>query len=391
MKINLTTKKNSVSCSTLSTGFQILDAWYGFMQSCDSKNYLSQFEITFNAPYLCEDLNILCDYMPNEHSEKELAKYDLIFFCNGGEPLQVATKTMGNLIHRKNVYLITNSYLAESHPLHHKVIWFPHNVQNCRDYWTRHFYPQYYENMENRLIYRKTELVGINGSVRTNRYYFFQLLKQQVPNVLQLSNIGTTIRKLNDAQWESAEDTQFKEWVNVQFQDNSIPEPDQYYDNSPKIGIDGKFGSVPPGYFIMSEYFEYSCVIFPESNWQNNELAITEKALKCFYAGSLPFPIGGSNINQYYNDIGFYTAWNLLPDNLKQFDQMSDHAARYQQAVDAVDWLNSNRSVFKSDRALSMINQNRSNFLTCECDIISVKKLDNIMQPFLNIDISGKI
>jgi hypothetical protein len=383
MKINLTIKKHGV-------GFQIFDAWYGLLQSL-MPNYESPVEIHVNAPHLSEDFNILCDYMPNDYSEQQLAKYDLIFFCNGGEPLTVSTKTMGNLIDRENVYLITNTYLTESHPLKHKAIWFPHNIQTCRDYWTRHFYPQYYENIKNRSIDRKAGLVAINGAVRTNRHYFFKLLEQQIPNILRLSNIGTTIHKLNDARWESVEDTQFREWVNDCYQDNSIPEPDHYYDLCPKIGIDGKFGKIAPGYFIMSEYFEYACVIFPESTWQNNELAITEKALKCFYTGSLPFPIGGANVNQLYNDIGFYTAWNLLPDNLKQFDQITDHVTRYQQAVVAVDWLNSNYAVFKSDQARSLINQNQYNFLICACDNISIKQLHDLIKTKLNIDFNSKI
>jgi hypothetical protein len=208
---------------------------------------------------------------------------------------------------------------------------------------------------------------------------------------LQLSQFGTTVHKLNDVLWESTEDTQFRNWVNEKYQDISTPQPDHYSVSSTTIGIDGKFGQVSPGFFIMPEYFEYSCVIFPESTWQNNELAITEKAVKCFYAGSLPFPIGGSNINQLYNDLGFYTAWNLLPDALKQFDQITDHAVRYQQAIIAIDWLNSNRSVFTDDQFESMINQNRFNFLTCKCDNTSVKKLHNIVQTLLNIDISSKI
>ena len=179
--------------------------------------------------------------------------------------------------------------------------------------------------------------------------------------------------------------------VNDCYQDNSIPEPDHYYDLCPTIGIDGKFGKIAPGYFIMPEYFEYACVIFPESTWQNNELAITEKALKCFYTGSLPFPIGGANVNQLYNDIGFYTAWNLLPDNLKQFDQITDHVTRYQQAVVAVDWLNSNYAVFKSDQARSLINQNQYNFLICACDNISIKQLHDLIKTKLNIDFNSKI
>ena len=384
MKINITVKTDSV-------GMQIFDTLYAFLQSLNSDNYRAPIEITVNAPYQFNDLNILYDNLPINCLEYDLAKYDFVFFCNNVESLQVATKTMCDYIDQNNVYLLTNSYLTKSHPLYHKVIWFPINIMMCRDYWTRHFYPQYHENIKNRSIDRKEELIAINGSVRTNRHHFFNLLRHQIPSILQLSQIGTTIHKLNDALWESAEDAQFRNWANEKYQDISIPQPDQYYDSSPTIGIDGKFGSIPPGYFVMPEYFEYSCVIFPESAWQNNELAITEKALKCFYAGSLPFPIGGSNLNQLYNDIGFYTAWNLLPDTFKDFDQIADHAVRYQQAVAAIEWLNSNRSIFKSDWAISIIDQNRSNFLTCVCDNISVKQLYNLIMTKLNIDINNKI
>jgi hypothetical protein len=374
--INITTKRCSI-------GIQLFDALYGFIQSLDKLNYLPPVDIKVDAPYSSADLNILCDFMPVDCTEQELTKYDLIFFCNGGEPLTGSTETMGKLINQENVYLITNSYLTELHPLRHKVVWFPHNIMTCRDYWTRHFYPQYYENIENRSINRKFELIAINGSVRSNRYYFFNLLQTQIPSVLQLSRIGTTVHKLNDSQWESAEDTKFRDWINGQYRDNSIQEPDQYYNKRVKFGIDEKFGDITPGYFVMPEYFEYACVVFPEATWQNDELAITEKAIKCFYAGSLPFPIGGANINRLYNDIGFYTAWNLLPDELKLFDQNTDHTSRYQQAVDAVGWLDANRSVFESQQFEYMANQNRANFLTCDCDYVSVSRLYDIVQAKL--------
>jgi hypothetical protein len=208
-------------------------------------------------------------------------------------------------------------------------------------------------------------------------------LQNQTPSIQQLSRIGTTIHKLGDSQWESVEDTKFRDWVNFQYQDASIPEPDQYYNKRVTFGIDGKFGNIAPGYFVLPEYFEYACVVFPEATWQNNELAITEKAIKCFYAGSLPFPIGGANVNQLYNDIGFYTAWNLLPDELKLFDQTADHILRYQQAVDAINWLDTNRSVFERQQFKDMTNQNRSKFLTCDCDYISVSRLYNIIQTKL--------
>ena len=200
MKINITVKTDA-------HGMQIFDALYAFLQSLNSDNYHAPIEITINAPYQPNDVNILYDYMPKSEIEQELEKYNLVFFCNGSEPLTAATKIMADLINQENVYLITNSYLTVSHPLKHKIVWFPMSVALCRDYWTRNFYPQCYENIKNRLLDRKQELIAINGSVRTNRYYFFNLLRHHIPSILQLSQFGTTVHKLNDVLWESTEDT----------------------------------------------------------------------------------------------------------------------------------------------------------------------------------------
>jgi hypothetical protein len=380
LKINITIKKFSVDV-------QIFDALYVFLQSLNSSNYQSMIDITMDATYSRDNLNILCDYMPNEYSEQELTKYDLIFYCNGGEPLAVATDIMKKLLDHDNVFLIANSYLHESHQLAHKVFWYPHNIQTCRDYWTRNFYPQYFENIKNKNISRDSAPIAINGTIRTNRHYLFTLLKSHTPTIQQYSNIGKTVRLLNDAYWESMQDTKFKEWLNKKYNNFSSPEPDRYYDQSPTIGIDSKFGKIPPGYFIMPEYFKHPCVIFPESGWQNNELNITEKALKCFYAGSLPFPIGGANINRLYNDVGYYTAWNLLPIELKQFDQIEDHATRYQMAVAAITWLNNNRAVFQANEFATMTTENKLNFLTCKSNSIAVDKLFNLIKTKLAIDI----
>jgi hypothetical protein len=126
-----------------------------------------------------------------------------------------------------------------------------------------------------------------------------------------------------DSQFESNEDTEFRQQVNNWYPtNNKIHETQsEYSTGSVAVGIDKKFGRVIPGYFILPEYFMYRCVIFPESTWQNDELCLSEKICKCFYAESLPWPIGGSNIHKLYNEIGFYTAWNVLPDHLKLFDR----------------------------------------------------------------------
>lgn len=370
-------------------GHQILDAWHAYQQH---KNSASNY--VFNAQYqetqqICGpdsddyDLSILLLSVKqqNKFPEHLLASYDLILMCNGGETLQVGSPTVKDWLSRySNTYLISNSYLAQGHAMSDKNIWFPHNIQTCRDYWTRHFYPQYFENREYGQLPRKKVLEFINGQTRANRKYFIDLLLQANADIPIRNSLGTRVVEVADSQWESPQDTAFKTYANnlyttVLDQANDY----SYYDNTPTIGINNQFGLVLPGYFVLPLYFETWCVVFPEAGWQNNELNVTEKAIKCFYAGSLPFPIGGANINKLYNEIGFSTAWNLLPPDLQKFDSEVDHALRYQGMVSCVSWLADNAQVFESALAQDMITKNKINFLTCDADYRAIVKFDTVL------------
>lgn len=384
MKINIIVDQDLVDA-------QIFDCFYAYLQSMTAPEYNSPIDVKFNAPHESTDFNILCRYLPENVGDHELSTYDLIFLCNGGEPLNVTTPAMDKLITHKKVYLIANSFVDQTHDWHEKIIWMPLHVQMCRDRWTRCFYPQYHDNMKNRTIVRQPQLVAINGSIRTNRRYFFDLLTTHLLSVPQRSNIGTKIHKLNDASCESLEDTQFRIWINNQYNNDSVPEPDKYYHHGINVGVDNKFGTIVPGHFIIPEYFEYSAVIFPEVSWLNDELAITEKASKCFYAKSMPFPIGGASTNRLYNEIGFYTAWNLLPDQLKQFDKIKNHVERYHECIKAIQWLHANPEVFDSESYHDMVDQNFANFLTCDCDHKAIHKLYDMIAKKLLVDRGIKI
>ena len=366
-----------------SHGFQMFEALYSYRQSLDNQQglqscYKSDWNIVVNAPYSDKDLTILFDYMPTELPN--LDQFDLVFFCNGGEPLLAATSLMAELLALDKVYLIANSYLEPTHPLFAKVVWFPHNVSSCRDFWSQYFYPQHFENLQRIQRPRTSDIIMINGTNKSWRHHFCNLLTNSCPSIPKISNINANIDKTIDSQWESAEDQVFRDYVNLLYPCSFTNEFEtNYVDNSIAIGIDNKFGQLLPGYFIMPEYFDYRCIIFPESSWLNNELAITEKSLKCFYAGSLPFPIGGANINQLYKNLGFSTAWNLLPEELQLFDSILDHDLRYQSAVQAIDWLNQNPQVFQTEYSQQLINQNKLNMLIGNCDLLAVKQLANII------------
>jgi hypothetical protein len=377
MKINIKNQQYPIA-------EQIFDGLFGYRQSLNLE-YRSDLDITINAPYDPLNFNILLAYLPN--SQLDISKYDLVLFCNGGEPLQVGTTAMVSMLKLPNVYLIANSYLDAKHPMNDRVIWYPHNWSTCRDYWTRHFYPQYFENLKNINKKRNNSLIAINGINRTWRHHFFQLMYNQVPDIHILSNINAVVTKLMDSQWESIQDQVFRDWVNDEYAEYIKPQPFTNVlprNSEMSIGINNKFGQIPLGYFIMPEYFEYACVIFPETAWQNNELNITEKALKCFYAGSLPFPIGGANINQLYNKVGFSTAWNLLPDNLKLFDSVLNHSERYSLAVSAIKWLYQHPEVFQTIECQQMQEQNKFNFLTGTGQVTSIVNFDQFIQEKFN-------
>jgi hypothetical protein len=369
-KIYLETRSNGV-------GFQLIDKWFAYRQSLSS-DYRA--DISVSTQNISADLTILCDYFFDNVSDKDLKTFDILLCCNGGEPIAVASTKIKKLLEHDNCFMICNSLTTNLSVSDH-LIWYPHNIMNCRDYWTRYFYPQPYENAKNFKINRKSTLFFINGKNVAWRDYFVSLIRKSIPDLKIQSIIYPSVTKVQDSQWESPEDLEFREFVNSLYP--GFPDPDEsenYYSNSVIVGIDDKFGKIPPGYFILPQYYENSCVIFPETSWQNEDLCLTEKSLKCFYAGSLPFPIGGSRINFLYNKIGFYTAYNLLPENLKMFDGMENHQQRYGAVIEAIKWLHDNPKIFESDDFQHLTRKNFENFMLCSADYHSVKQFDNLIK-----------
>ncbi len=377
-----------ISQTSHGIGHQILDAWYAYRQH-KLVNYKSELECTITN-CLVEfdkrdyDLTILLTYLDkNVDFKLPLVKnYDLKLVCNGGEPLCVGNPNVKHFLENdSNAFLISNSYLSSNHYMSNKNLWFPHNFMTCRDYWTRHFYPQYFDNIQFQNLTRKNTIAVITGANRADRAYFFDMLSLEVPGLVNKSIYTQEVNKVLDSQWESDEDTQFKHYVNHLYQETTFNSSQSlYYDNSILVGLDNKFGSVPPGYFHLPLYYQNSCVIFPESNWQNNELAITEKSLKCFYSQALPFPISGAFVNQMYNELGFYTAWNLLPKNLQNFDNERSHLLRIEGTIDAIKWLYLNPEVFQRQEFMDYTQQNKIKFLDCSCDIVSIENFDNLIK-----------
>ena len=158
------------------------DAWHAYVQHLNDYSNNTEYVIinsndTDTVKNNDYNLRILLGYLGDQVTDEMLTTYDIVLICNGGEPIMVSSPEIKELLKHKNVFLIANSYLTQDHELKNKVIWFPHNVQTCRDYWTRHFYPQYFDS-QNWKKNKKTDLMFyINGANRSPRQLFIDYLK----------------------------------------------------------------------------------------------------------------------------------------------------------------------------------------------------------------------
>ena len=206
-------------------------------------------------------------------------------------------------------------------------------------------------------------------------------LSKHIPDLTVKSAISNVIHETNDCFFESNEDRKFREWLNDHYPITRNART-SYYDDSISCGIDNKMGNIPPGYFMLDEYYNHNCVIFPESSWINHEFCITEKIIKCFYARTFPLPVAGSHVNQLYKNLGFYTAWNLLPDDLQKYDSIDDHILRYEQICIAIKYFNNNPEVFETEQAKRYIDLNQINMLTYKFNLITATKLLDILKNY---------
>ena len=365
-----------------SIGIQLFDHVYAYFQFLDrDNNYKTNSKIHIGPvrPIVPNSINILFASMLNNTID-DIDNYDLILLDNADEPLEVSTDIMYDLVNKHNhVYLVANAILSNGHYLCDRIIPTLVDGNNFCDYQSRPFYPQYYldKTTDNR-----KNLIYINGTNRAHRWHMIDLLTQQVPELPIKNSLSEDmiIAELNDCFYESVEDSQFRDWVNNYYPISRNMPFSLYYDNSVSCGIDFKFGKVPPGYFTLDEYFEYKCVIYPEASWINHELCVTEKILKCFYANALPFPIAGAGVNFLYNQIGFYTAWNLLPADLQRYDQVLDHRDRYNLVCQSIKYLHNNPEVFATAQCKEYIKSNYLNGRTYKFALPGVTKFLEIVK-----------
>jgi hypothetical protein len=362
------------------TSLKIFDFYYAYVQSQNKhRGYQSSLEITITDQPTTVDnaINIAMVYMPEHSVDDLIEKFDLVFFDNQHHPLEICTEVIVNNIQKhQHCYFINGARLMPNHPLQEKFIYL--DLDTSMQYLGQAQYPQYYEIAVRKNATRKG-MTYINGQNRTNRQFFMEMIEHIVP----CRNAWPRMSSMFESFFEDQYDQEFRTDMNSRYEwepDASEWSQNQYYAESVQLGIDGKFGTLSPGYFLLDEYFDYHSVIYSDTCWLNNQLFLSEKLGKCIVAGAIPWPVGGANLNRLYFEAGYLTAWSLLPSVLQLYDENLNHAERMRQTAHAIDWVSQHPEIWDSTAAKEIRVQNISNFYNKRTNLVGVQKLDQILK-----------
>jgi hypothetical protein len=372
---------------TDAVGLQIFDYVYAWLQSQSKHtNYRTDVQMKISHEFDKDCFNILFASMPDAPLEN-LSKYQLVILDNADEQLEVSTGAIYDaFVAHDHVYLLANSYLSASHALNGRVIPTIFDNWKFKQYNLMPSYPQYYDLKIDQPV-KKSPLTFINGRNSAWRWHFVQRLNHYLPGVAVRSEMTEKdkIVEIGESYFESSQDAEFRCWLNDQYiavtLENAQTQALYYYhDRAVQCGIDNRYGVVPAGYFLIDDYFNHHVIVYPESSWLNDQLNVTEKAIKCFYARCFPAPLSGSGVNQLYNQLGFYTAWNLLPAEHQAFDHNKNHLERYEQMAQAMAWLYEHPEVFETQQAQDMIQHNFMHVLTWKSVMPGIEALWTAIQ-----------
>ena len=265
--------------------------------------------------------------------------YDLVLCLTDAEPLSHwYTDPKFVQWHQSNpkVYVMSHSFT----PGVDRVIYFSWLIEFIMSHWNNADHPLYHHNAQEHKTVDRKDVWAINGSNRPWRRYFFNNLKNRYSDmtIIDRVHINSRWNLMLESAYQDPLDQEFLKDMNQFDQQNPV-------DNSNRIDLHDvpveHTDELKPAYqatFLLPEYFEHRVCVYPESQWYNNELYITEKTLKCFYTGNIPMIIGGQGINKQINKLGFYTAHDMVSESL-QWDHMEDHHERYHHMIDIIDLL----------------------------------------------------
>lgn len=366
-------KNFNIDVITESVGLQVFDRWYAYRQSLNkNNNYQSDVSITYGKSR-SDAINIAYSYMPEDWVNPH--DYDFIFYENCSEGLEVATEEIRGGIIQGSAYFLCGAYTTNSHRFNDSIIPWSLCHGLFLDRHLRCFNPGFYDRTE-QIKQNKKTIWFINGQQRSWRQLILSEIQKILPNLKVQSSISQEVWPTEQSFFESDDDTKLRLYLDDGYEPQ---ETIDYYSSAIPIGIDQKFGTIARGWFVMPEYYEYHCTVFPESTWMNDEIQPNEKFFKCCLAKTIPFPIGGASVNQLYNYFGFETAWNLLPESLQTFDSQLDHIKRYKKVAQAISWLYTHPDVFQSEQAKQIQMKNYTRLFEPSFDLQTMRVLDKVL------------
>lgn len=340
-------------------GLQLIDYFDVYLQNLNIEHEIKIVDNVNNAGP--DDIKIRFLNMPDS-VEQDLDQYDLIFVDNGDEPTYVITSAGLEILKNfTNSFFVCNGYVSVDHPYHDKILPTILSWDLVLKYYTDRFYPLAYTPLDTD-IDRKQTCGFINGQNRKYRNYFANRIKDYIPVISNLNKL------VPDSDIEYNNDNDDDDWREPLGELCCVEIP---------IGTQNKFGKIIYAFLPLDEYYQYKCIAFPETDITNFELNLSEKILKCILFGAIPFPIGGAKICRLYNELGFKTAHDLLPQEMA-FDHILNHKERLDKAADTLIWLNENKDILESEEARDMIIHNKINFY-------QNRRLDGTMEKLYNI------
>lgn len=337
-------------------GLEVFDYLVGYSQ------WITDYQTTPNiqfGPPAADSYNILFLSLPDS-IPNDLDQYDLVLLDNTDEPFGRFTSTMLEIMDQvPQAKLLCNAILPNAHSWRHRIVSTCIMWELHRRYYTMSAYPQRYEFMNST---PEPGIIYINGKNRTVREHLTQTLHQYAPRVQHHNDIHQGTVFDTEPNWfESTQDTEFRIWADQTYANNATNQnpPDLRWPPLP-AGVAGRFGATLWEDRFLDAFRHNSIIVYPETTWTNQQLSLNEKSLKCFLHKKLPMMVGGAHTHQMYNEIGFGTAWNLLPPELQKFDDMLDHRQRYLHQALAIDWLSKNLDIEQSSLAQTLLIKNQA-------------------------------
>lgn len=361
---------------------QLIDYWAAYRQFCNrDQNYRLDVEVCFTEHALPDRTNVMIMGISDEIDPRDHPSVDLFLLDNNGESLEVSSDRFRDLmLYRSDCVMVCGSYLGPDHPLYDRIVSWNHNHTMTVDAMARAFYPQYHDLRIQRHVRDRT-MIYCNGQSRAWRQHWMHLMDHECKIDVR-NNLSSRVMPVLHCAWESDEDRMFREWLNCQAWVEHSGE-DYEWCNPVAIGLEHqgrpKFGYILAAYTMLDLYYQYHCVLYPESSWINDQLFLTEKTFKCLAAGAIPWPISGAGTNRMMRDLGVLTAWNLLPPELQTWDDDRDHRARYQAQSRAVAWMAERPHIWQSSQADHIRTNNLHWFYCNNMNVRAAQTLDHIL------------